>query len=308
MRLIDRFAAAPRVIDVRDPAGTVHRLPGTGYRNDTLASCPLRYILDESASNACHSLAMQGDYLLQLCPDALRLPAPTFWIEWIANPPISEEPGTRIGALVETDESGREGFVTPFFDGPDGQIRMVPGRIEFDLDNELTAEPGSIDSFRIMHASLGSAEQLLRHAIFQHQQAWASFHRASSQSVVAKARVEMAETSWLLLPLTLAFAALLNSGGALRERASDFSRLNAKRSRSGKSELLEHIEVRMSLGQSLYQASDRKAAGSRSQPRHHPVRGHLVHRAGRIFWRKAHVRGDLSRAILSRTVNVAGQR
>ena len=306
MRLIDRFAAAPRAIHVRDPAGIVHRLPGTGYRNDTLAACPQRYILDERASKACHSLAMQGDFLLQLCPDAVRLPAPVFWIEWIANPPVSEEPNTRVGALVESDETGREGFVTPFFDGPDGQIRMVPGRLKFDLDNRLTPEPASADSFGIMHASLGSAGRLLHHAIFQQQHAWAEFHRASAPAAVIQHQLEMAETSWLLLPMTLAFAALLNSGGALSERASDFARLNAKRARCGKSELLEHIEVRMSLELCLYQSSDHKATGLRSQPRRHPVRGHLVRRGGRIFWRKAHVRGDIGRTMLSRTVRVAG--
>jgi hypothetical protein len=308
MRLIDRFHDAPELVELKDSKGRIHQLPGAGHKKDALATCPLRFVLDQSASEQCHNLALEADILLGLAPNILRLPASTFWIEWIATPATSDEPDMRFGALIETDEGGREGLITPFFDAENGQLETVCVGIKFDLDHELVGASGRAGSFQIEHDSLATVHGLLRHMQFQYDPSWARFHRLSAHEVLPRLQQEAAETGWLFFPLVLAFVALLNSGGALDERPSDFTRLNAKRSRCGKHPLLEHIEVKMTLGNSPRQGNNYAGAGSRSHPRLHPVRGHLVHRAGKIFWRSAHVRGDMSRPILSRTARVTGGR
>jgi hypothetical protein len=40
----------------------------------------------------------------------------------------------------------------------------------------------------------------------------------------------------------------------------------------------------------------------------HHIRGHIVHRRGSIFWRHAHLRGDVAGAVGTRTVTVTAAR
>jgi hypothetical protein len=79
--------------------------------------------------------------------------------------------------------------------------------------------------------------------------------------------------------------------------------INRKRQIHGRPPLLDHIEVRASLD--AVQAADASAAeaAGRQSPRLHHVRGHLVRREDRVFWRVPHLRGSAARGMVrSRTV------
>jgi len=64
-----------------------------------------------------------------------------------------------------------------------------------------------------------------------------------------------------------------------------------------------HVEVRLVLGEEPRYAGS-AAAHHRTPPRLHFVRGHMVHRSGKTFWRASHLRGDTSKAVLQKTVRV----
>jgi hypothetical protein len=68
--------------------------------------------------------------------------------------------------------------------------------------------------------------------------------------------------------------------------------------------LLDHIEVSLDLRPRNVERRSGNGISERAPPRLHYVRGHLVQRAGKSFWRSPHLRGDDTRSILSRTVHV----
>jgi hypothetical protein len=91
------------------------------------------------------------------------------------------------------------------------------------------------------------------------------------------------------------------------KRGSDLARLNLARERRGLPPLLEHVEVTASLaGRSAAgQAAAGSAPGSARGKRLHHVRGHLVRRGDRVFWRAPHLRGKPELGeVKTRTVRV----
>jgi hypothetical protein len=262
--------------------------------------CPLRYILDESASRHCMELLLSGIDLLSLDPKLTRMPAQLFWIESVANPPISNVPGLRIGTLIEADPGGRSGTIKVFYGEADGAPALLPATIQFDLDTEPPCSSGAL---RIAHGHLRGVGNLLRHMAFLPDPAWMTFSRANKQTHAADMG-ELAEAAWIYLPFVVAYSVLLNTKGATRQRPSSLERLNAARAKRGRPALLDHVEVTMNLSPRQEGASRRSGGISRAPARFHLVRGHLVHRSGRVFWRKAHMRGDVTRAIATRTVQM----
>ncbi len=81
------------------------------------------------------------------------------------------------------------------------------------------------------------------------------------------------------------------------------ARLNRARHKSGRAPLLNHIEVRAPLLPEYAEYRDSESHGARRGPRLHHVRGHLVRRGSRLFWRVPHLRGSArSGMVKSRTV------
>jgi hypothetical protein len=99
----------------------------------------------------------------------------------------------------------------------------------------------------------------------------------------------------------LAFLLLLSARDATRRLPVSRASINRKRLANGRRPLLDHVEVNACL-----QAVAADATGEfsgRQSPRLHHVRGHLVRRDQRVFWRVPHLRGNAMRgAVLSRTV------
>ena len=55
-RLIDRVAAAPRRVTMRDRSGKPRQLIGPGFKRQVLTECPVRYVLDADVSLQCLDL------------------------------------------------------------------------------------------------------------------------------------------------------------------------------------------------------------------------------------------------------------
>jgi hypothetical protein len=106
------------------------------------------------------------------------------------------------------------------------------------------------------------------------------------------------------IPLLLAFFLLLNAKGATRPVPVQREQLNRKRSAKKRPPLLDHIEVHATLPAQTAGFLDAEAGPiARRPPRLHHVRGHLVRRENRVFWRTPHLRGSARQGIVhSRTV------
>ena len=103
--------------------------------------------------------------------------------------------------------------------------------------------------------------------------------------------------------MLLGFFLLLSAKDATRSLAVSRAAINRKRLAHGRSPLLDHIEVRASLDAVRDADSGGNEVAGRQSPRLHHVRGHLVRRDNRVFWRTPHLRGSGSRGMVhSRTV------
>ncbi len=105
------------------------------------------------------------------------------------------------------------------------------------------------------------------------------------------------------VPLLLAFFLLLSAKDATRSIPVSRLAINRKRRALGRRPLLDHVELRASLD--AVHEPDVHAADldGRHSPRLHHVRGHLVRRDNRVFWRTPHLRGSAQRGMVrSRTV------
>lgn len=304
MRLIDQvIGSKPEVVAV-DRFGRTHRLVGVAAKADLLRDCPLRFVLDPAASVQCFALVRSDTGLLDPGNELLRLPARRFWLEWVREESEGVACSAKLGALVDADETGRRGSVTGYWQNSGGDADLTVVSAEFDLDQPMGSDSLGGTTW-VRHGTLPHLDPLLRHVRFRLDPSWEPYMRAQRGSGYREAIQELAEAAWFNFPVALAFSAMLNSNGLLKQRPSDLSRLNDARTRRGRVRLLDHIEVRLNLdaiGQG--QASD--MGGSRAASRLHHVRGHLVRRSGKTFWRSSHLRGDTNRPIASKTITIVG--
>jgi hypothetical protein len=78
-----------------------------------------------------------------------------------------------------------------------------------------------------------------------------------------------------------------------------------RRRLAGKSELLEHVEVRTSIQAQRHGNRSDGNTKTRFGRRLHHVRGHLARRGYKIFWRSPHLRGNARLGVVrSRTVEL----
>lgn len=296
MRLVDRVAQepiAPRLRSAALPAPRAALL-------DLVADAGLRYILDEAASAACGTLLRAESDLFDLSSPLLRLPAELFWIELFLEEDETRAAGAapaRLGMLVDAEPDGRRGTIHHVWEDAVTGFQLVPAHIRFDLDAPPRPVPGR--SYSLRHAALPHISALLAHAVME-------VHEPAPPQSPLPSREYLAESLWFGLPAVLAFAALLNSPEIVETRGSDLSRLNAARLKRGRPPLLDHVEVRLNLGEAA--RSDGQIGGVRSPPRLHFVRGHLVRRKGKTFWRSSHLRGDGPNPIVQKTISVTARR
>ena len=307
MRLVDRVLNGPADEELSDSNGRKHIVRGPAAKAEAVRACAVRYALDQEASRQCADLFLKGEALPQLDDPLVRMPATCFWME-IWSSPESEAgrgPPGRMALLAETDETSRRGTITLFSEQSAGDVRLLPGTVEFDLDHPLAKPAGAVNTYRLRHRDLDLVSPILEHTLLHIDEAWIPFARASIDRTYAEFLSFIAESLWFTFPLLVAFSAMLNSGVVLDTRPTDLARLNGARAKRGRRPLLEHIDVSLRLGIRREAGGQRDGGSAKASPRLHFVRGHTVKRASKTFWRSAHFRGDANAPLLTRTVNVS---
>ena len=140
---------------------------------------------------------------------------------------------------------------------------------------------------------------------FRFERSWQDYYeRAQLTSAQATALAHHAlGTIAIDIPVLLAFFLLLATRPGLPRRPLMLERLNKARARSGRATLLEQIEVSAPLLPEYKSGGSGGSETARRSRRLHHVRGHLVRRGSRLFWRVPHLRGSArAGSIRTRTV------
>jgi hypothetical protein len=323
MKLVDRLAQCHAPYIVRDnDSGILSHLNGAAEFSGRVAQCPIRYVLSDELTRLCTALAYSKGSRTVACADLLHVPAETVWVEWCEAPWRAELEqygfGTdaadtgragRRGAFIQSSTDGRRGLVRTFWSDKEIETDVLASSMEayFDFDTPAGEDPHPMDDdYRpTVAVSDGESGDLLRQCLrFRYERTWDVYYRqrysaASKHSIARHALGTIAPD----IPVLLAFLLLLGIRSGVSHRPQSFARLNRARARAGKMPLLDHVEVHSPvMAPSHYNSGGGDSMGRRARRLHH-VRGHLVRRGNKIFWRIPHLRGS-SRAgsIRTRTV------
>ena len=291
-----------------------------------IAACPLRFVLGDDLTQASAHLAFADGARLVGCLDLLRMPAAQLWIEWndevhkrvihetrSATQFDSAAAGRKVGILLRDAANGLTAVGRTFWantagDEP-GDVTLSPLETHFDLRGEFADSNGSRDVLSggfldATHGGNPATASLLDHVRFRFEDSWAAYYREAATDADFKRRLinESIDSIAWDAPLILAFLLLLSAKDATRLVPISRAAINRKRLANGRAPLLDHIEVNASLDAVSRGESGGEFSG-RQSPRLHHVRGHLVRREQRVFWRVPHLRGSGCRgAVHSRTV------
>jgi hypothetical protein len=87
-------------------------------------------------------------------------------------------------------------------------------------------------------------------------------------------------------------------GATVTEYHPTQPRLNKARAKLGRPPLVDYHLLRLDLGKA---GADRRGGGHTGRTvRGHAVRGHMVRRGSTIYWRRAHMRGDLTKGFAAK--------
>jgi hypothetical protein len=329
MRLLDLIAHTndPVLVTCDAHGRTPFELSGAKDFANKVPLCPLRFVIADELTRASASLAFSDGTRLADCLDLVRIPASAMWVEWsdsvhqqvvCASGAVGRQEADvsqrQVGVLLEASSSGRSAVVHTFWTARDASgaeiAEMAPIETHINLDERFlpTADGGDLlrGEFVSLPSYLPHIADLLERVRFRLEASWVHYYRKVAseprwrEDVVRKSLGAVAYD----IPLLLAFFLLLNAKGATRPVEIRRERLNQKRLARDRRPLLDHIEVHATLpGSAAGDAEDHEASPSRQSPRLHHVRGHLVRREDRIFWRVPHLRGKALRGVIrSRTV------
>jgi hypothetical protein len=329
MRLLDLVAQCrePLVVIPSSRGAQSIKLSGPDDFAHNIRECPLRFVMADDLTRASAELAFADGDRLASCLDLLRIPAPLLWVEWsdaihqqvicecgIVSERDPEASGRRVGVLLRASPDGRSATGRTFWSvgTPDGECaaRMSPLETHLDLNErfEPTAYPDAM--LRGQYGSLmrpGDAgiSALLERVRFRFDDKWLNYYESAAPDANARQGIARAALSAVAhdIPVLLAFFLLLNAQGATRRMPIERGILNRKRLERDRAPLLDHIEVHASLPDFSTAQEEGGRDGSRRPPRLHHVRGHLVRREDRVFWRTSHLRGNAHQGVVrSRTV------
>lgn len=187
---------------------------------------------------------------------------------------------------------------------------MSPLETLIDLDDrfEPTVDPDAMlrgDYASVTHGGDIAVADLLERVRFRFDEKWLKYYGATTPDPGERQRIACASLASVAhdIPLLLAFFLLLNANGATRRIPVARGILNRKRLERDRAPLLDHVEVHAYLPEFSAVQGECAMNGSRRSPRLHHVRGHLVRREDRVFWRTPHLRGSaLQGVVRSRTV------
>jgi hypothetical protein len=258
------------------------------------------------------------------CLDLVHVPSERLWVEWAESPRLESlsdtlevqiKPtvaGGRAGVLISSDASGRAGTIRSFWSTPDERAHCAALIAEFDLNRPIRRWNSVAEVFNGESAGVSVSEEpafdaLLSHIRFRFDPAWSDHYRSANLSNDQQAAVlctALGSTAFII-PMLFALFLLLAAKGGAQQRAVNFDRLNRIRRHSGKTELLEHVEVFTSLRAQRDGDRTNIDANTRIGRRLHHVRGHLARRGYSIFWRSPHLRGNARLGVVrSRTVKL----
>lgn len=333
MRLLDSIARCqtPLIAPATDALPRLE-IAGPSRFAAQITDCPLRFVLGDDLTQACADLAFADGARLVGCMDLLRMPAPHFWIEWndevhkrvvletrSATGFDSAATARKVGILLRASANGLTAIGRTFWadaamDGH-ADITLSPLETHFDLRGEFE---GSEDTRDVLsggfldatHTGNPATASLLDHVRFRFEESWAAYYREAAADAEFKRRLisdSISSIAWDA-PLVLAFLLLLSAKDATRLMPVSRAAINRKRLANRRAPLLDHIEVNASLD-AVSTGDSAGDGGGRQSPRLHHVRGHLVRREDRVFWRVSHLRGSGVRGtVRSRTVCLAFSR
>jgi hypothetical protein len=328
MRLADRVAQCRTPFVVRSTRdGSITQLTNAAAFAKDVAICPTRYVLNDELTRLCTALAYSKGASTLACADLLRVPAERVWIEWAEAPwwdqlirygfksPVESVIGGRRGVFIQSTPQGRRGLLRTFWAIGESDVDVMSSNMEayFDFDTEEGEDPEVYgrperSSLSVADYSVKGADILRRCFRFRFERTWQDYYGRASLTPEQTAAVhrESLGTIAIEIPVLLAFLLLLITRPGPPHRPLMLERLNKARAKSGKSALLEQIEIFAPL---LPEYKSGLSSGSytfRRPPRLHHVRGHLVRRGSKLFWRVPHLRGS-ARAGSVRTRTVTWQ-
>jgi hypothetical protein len=306
MRLLDALMHSSDDVVVEVAGHGIFRLPGAGARKDALRVTPLRYVLGDGVRALCDRIIQTWPDILDPSDPSLRVHTERLWMEWESPAACILVNATtqRCGLLATVDASGRRGIIESFWTDPQYGVDRGQVITEFDLDRPIGDR---IDGRRHFAMPVQCPPAIARHARLVVDPGWLDYFSFTTMQadgideVVRRCTIN----SWRDLPTLLSFLRLLEVRPALTERPVERARLNAARAKHGKPALLDHLELGLRLGADPTIGPAGAAPATRSAPRLHLVRGHMVNRNGRLFWRSSHFRGHANLpALRSRTYRV----
>lgn len=325
MRLADRVAQYRIPFIVENPKdGSVTHLNNAAAFAGDINNCATRYVLSDELTSLCTALAYSKGASTLACADLLRVPAERVWVEWTEAPwrnelarygfksPADAPSSGRRGAFIQANPQGRHGLLRTFWASGEPELNVLSSSMEayFDFDTREGEDPEVYgrqqrSSICVSDDAVGDADILRRCFRFRFERSWQDYYeRAQLTSAQAAAVSHHAlGTIAIDIPVLLAFFLLLATRSGLPRRPLMLERLNRARARSGKAALLEQIEVFAPLLPQYKSGSGSGSESSRRSRRLHHVRGHLVRRGSKLFWRVPHLRGSArAGSIRTRTV------
>lgn len=330
MRLLDLVAQCrePLVLKPRANCAPLTVSGPSDYARQII-DCPLRFVIADDLTRASAELAFADGDRLAGCLDLLRAPASKLWVEWsdaIHQQVIfecgsvaardAEALGRQVGVLLQTATDGRSGLARTFWSvpTPDGgcEAQISPIETHINLDDPLAYDLGVS---RMLIGDYGSVTDsrdagvadLLQRVRYRFDESWRRYYEMAAPGPAAKEQIILKSLATVAhdVPLLLAFFLLLNAKGATRPQPIHRNILNRKRMLRDRAPLLDHVEVHSSLvgSEPTTESGSEGGFAPRHSPRLHHVRGHLVRREDRVFWRMPHLRGNAIHGVVrSRTV------
>jgi hypothetical protein len=325
MRLADCIAQCrtPFIVESTKDGAITHLTGASTFAKD-IAECATRYVLSDELTRLCTALAYSKGASTLACADLLHVPANRVWVEWADAPwrnelalygfktPVESARVGRGGVFIQSTPQGRQGLLRTFWADGDSEHHVLASSMEayFDFDTPEGEEPEVFDqqqrsSFCVSDGALVEADILRRCFRFRFERSWHDYYDKAHLTPEQAAAVthNSLGTIAISIPVLLVFFVLLVARPGLPQRPLMLERLNRARAKSGKARILDQIEVCAPLYTVRKSGPGSELGAACRSRRLHHVRGHLVRRGSKLFWRVPHLRGS-ARAGLIRTRTV----
>jgi hypothetical protein len=328
MRLADRIAQCrtPFIVENTKDGSITHLNNAAAYAKE-LTGCATRFVLSDELARLCTALAYSKGAGKLACADLLHVPAEHVWVEWAEAPwrnelarygfknPVDSRGSGRRGVFIQSTPQGRRGLLRTFWVDGESELDVLSSSMEayFDFDTPEDEDPESFDrqqrsSICVADKIVGDADILRRCFRFRFERSWQDYYERAQLTGAQAAALSHHSLGTIAIdiPVLLAFFLLLATRPSLPRRPLMIERLNKARARTGKTALLEQVEVFAPLLPEYKSFGGSSSETIRRLRRLHHVRGHLMRRGSKLFWRVPHLRGN-ARAGSVRTRTVTWQ-